>query len=328
MVAQKRDSIVSIMLRTVYINRIMLGFKEWMEILDGKRHDKAALPHHLSLAVFFLNGGGHWGMLDWGMLNAPQKSEDVKRGDAVFLKTFRALVNQWIDSGKDGEGIESPLRRNVNEVPGGYEVPLYEVMLGWLNRNLPKPALMRNGKIAILAQSPKLWTTDDRNLVKYRDPEEYARECAIFQFKELLELPGANRLACCNNPRCGRYYLRIRLRKKEIKRGAYCGKCVAIGAVERTKISRNARKQELIELAANVWPPDWKPTPKFRNQFDLGCRGNEKEETLRADHAQVGQPEPASNRDGRRPNINPLIPFMCGYPATLASFQLSMIAYQ
>jgi hypothetical protein len=239
-----------------------------MEILDGKRHDKAALPHHLNLAVYFLNGGGHWGLLDWGMLNAHEESQDVKRGNAIFLKTFRALVNQWIDSGKNGEGIESPLRRNVNEVPPGYEVPLYEVMLDWLNRNLPKPALMRSGKIAILAQSPKPWTTNDRNLIKYRPPEEYARECAIFQFAELLELAGANRLAHCNNPRCGRYYLRIRLRKKEIKRGAYCGKCVGVGGAERTKISRNARKQKLIELAANVWPLDWKPTLKYRNRSD------------------------------------------------------------
>jgi hypothetical protein len=58
------------------------------------------------------------------------------------------------------------------------------------------------------------------------------------------------------------------LSTKKIKRGAYCGKCIGIGAAERTRISRNARKQELIDLAAKVWPLDWKPTPKYKSRSD------------------------------------------------------------
>ncbi len=237
-----------------------------MDIIDNKRHDKAALQVFLNLKVCFLNGGKHWGLLEAPGIVENYNLQDVKRGNVTFLKSFRALVNQWIASGKDADQIESPLKRNVSSVPSGYAESLFDVMLGWLNRNLPKPALMRSGKIAILDQPPSPWVTDDRNLLKYLDPEEYARECAIFQFKELLELPGAHRLACCNNPKCRRYYLRIRLRKKEIKRGAYCGKCVGVGASERTRMSRDARKQRLVELAANVWPTDWKPTRKYTSK--------------------------------------------------------------
>jgi hypothetical protein len=223
-----------------------------VEILDGKRHDKSAQSHHLNWAIQLLNGGEHWGFLSHPDVAKEFTPEALKRADVMFSRSFRALANQWIDSGVEEE-IESPLTRNIRKVPPGYTEPLFDVLYAWLNRNMPRPALMNNGKIAILAQPPNYWTTDERGLVKYLEPEEYAKECAVFQFKELLDTAGAHRLSRCNNPECGRLYLRSRLCKKEIKRGTFCADCAGKGSQVRTRATRERRKQELIELAAEYW---------------------------------------------------------------------------
>jgi len=242
-----------------------------VDILDGKRHDKAVQPFHLGRIVNFLNGGKHWGWLSEAETAKHYQPEQVKQADILFTKRLRALVDQWIGSGKDREGIESPLNRNVNAVPTGYTQPLFDVLSAWLNRNMPTPALMRSGKIAIIAQPPKDRTTDEHGLVKFRDPEEYGNECAIFHFKELLDTPGAHRVGRCNNPKCRRYYVRRRLRKAEIKRGTYCGNCTAAGSVERMKRSREARKQRLVSLAADRWD-DWKQTRRYGEKADWVAR--------------------------------------------------------
>ena len=236
-----------------------------MQVLDGKRHDRAAQRSELARIVGWLNGGKHWGWLDHSAEPKIFTPEQIRRGDAAFTKAFRALMDQWIDSGKDGG--EEPLTRYVNKVPPGYTESLLDVLRAWLNRNMPKPMLMNSGKIAIGLQPPSLWELDENGRVKYLEPEKYAEECAVFHFAELLDLPGAHRVARCNNPECRRYYLRGRLFKKKIKRGTYCGTCDGIGSVERTRVSRGARKQKQINLAANFWD-EWKPTRRHGRKSD------------------------------------------------------------
>lgn len=238
-----------------------------MEILDGKRHDGAAKRLQAEWIVSLLNGGKHWGWLDHSADPKMFTPEQVRRGDRAFIKALRALVNQWIDSGKDPNGVEEPLTRDVNKIPPGYTQPLFEVLLAWLNRNTPKPALMRSGKVAIVMQSPIVWELDENGRVKYLEPERYAEECAVFHLKELLDLSGAHRVAHCNNPECGRYYLRGRLFKKPIKRGTYCGRCEGAGSVERTRASREARRRKLVNLAGDFWD-SWKPTHRHGRKPD------------------------------------------------------------
>lgn len=240
-----------------------------MQILDGKRHDKAAQPLHLGHIVTLLNGGKHWGWLSHPETAANYLPEQIELADAFFTKSFRMLVDQWIDSAKDSEGIETPLNRNVVTVPPGYTQPLFDVLLAWLNRgNWPEWGLMRDGKIAISVQPPKEWTKDELGLARFRDPEEYADDCAIFHFKELLDTPGAHRVGRCKNAECRKpYYVRRRLRKAEIKRGTYCDKCVGASSVERTRISREAHKQKLVSLAADSWD-EWKPARRVGKQSD------------------------------------------------------------
>ncbi len=251
-----------------------------MEILDGKRHDKAAQPFHLSRIVGLLNGAKYWGWLSDSDAAKNYQPEQIEKADALFAETVRALVDQWIDSGKNAEGIESPLSRNVNTVPPGYTQPLFDVLYAWLNRgNWPSFSLMRSGKIAINSEPPHLQIADKRGLAKYREPEEYANDCAFFYFKELLDTPGAHRVGRCNNPDCRRYYIRRRLRKAEIKRGAYCGQCTGVGSVARTKISRETAKQRLVSLAADYWDA-WTQTRRNPERADWVAKQVSKRSTV------------------------------------------------
>jgi hypothetical protein len=196
--------------------------------------------------------------------------EAIRRADALFLKTFRPLVDQWIDSGINEDGTETPSRRYIRSasidsginhsgteatprkyapgVPKGYPVELFEILLGWLSRNLPKPAPNNDGTIAIL---------DGRPMPTGTDLETYARESAIFFLKELFECPAPCRLRRCRNESCRTYSARTRARNEVIKRGTYCGKCVLAAAAERTKLSGQRRKNRQLELAAKAWL-EWK----------------------------------------------------------------------
>jgi hypothetical protein len=251
-----------------------------MQILDGKRHDRLAERSHVARVAYFLNGGGHWGRLD---LSEMYSLEERQQADTEFRATLRALVNQWIDSGKGPDGIDEPQKRDLFKVPPGYTERLYDVLLVWLGRNLPQPVLMGTGKIGIIDQPPSLLALDANKLSRHRSLSElkvYARDCALYHFKDLLDSPSALCLTRCSNPKCtAPYYVRARVRTKEIKRGAYCGKCTGVGSAERVRASRTARKRELIEHAAGFWNK-WKPKRQFgsrskwvASQMNMGLTG-------------------------------------------------------
>jgi hypothetical protein len=214
-----------------------------MEILDGKNHRRGAYEKFvLGMTVERLNNGRHWGWLDHPHVAKNYTPEGILRANATFLKTLRALVDQWIESGVREDGIDVPSSRYVRGLPKGYSESIFDVLHGWLGRNMPKPALMNDGRIAILDQSPRPGL----------EAETYAREAAIFHLKELLESPAPHRLAKCKN--CRNYFARKREHKGQIKRGTYCGNCELIGAAERTRLSRQRRKNQLLEAAAKAWP--------------------------------------------------------------------------
>lgn len=264
-----------------------------MQILDGKNHrlyDRIAPD----IIVEVLNTGRHWGWLEHQQTSDKYPPETVRRANEIFLRTFRGLVDQWIDSGIREDGAETPSRREIRgrwvdsateegltgpaarkyvpAVPKGYSTELFEVLLGWLNRNLPKPALMNNGRIAILDQRP---------ILQGSDLETYARESAIYYLKELLECPAPSRVGRCKNDACRTYYVRKRARNGAIKRGAYCGKCIGIGATERTRRSRQRRKEMQLDVAAEAWE-QWKKSSAHPRQADwVAKRVNQKFPHLR-----------------------------------------------
>lgn len=89
-----------------------------------------------------------------------------------------------------------------------------------------------------------------------QDPEVYARDMVTHYFQELLSSPCWTRIGKCSNPICKRYFLRKRQRKTVIKRGSYCGNCRLIGGAERSRLSRERAKLEMLKVAAVAWQ-DW-----------------------------------------------------------------------
>jgi hypothetical protein len=96
-----------------------------------------------------------------------------------FITTFRALVDQWIDSAVNEDGTETPSSRYVRGWPKGYPESLFDALHGWLGRNMLKPALMSDGKISIL----------DRRLDLYGlELDTYARETAILLHQRIAQM--------------------------------------------------------------------------------------------------------------------------------------------
>ena len=241
-----------------------------MEILDGQRHDRRAERLKVQRIASLLNGGHHWGRLAHPLAAQHYAPEMRQQANKAFTKSLCALVDQWIDSGKGSNG-EVPSKRDVNAIPPGYDESLYDVLLAWLRRNMPKTALLGTGKVGVIDQPPSMLALDAEGRARYLSLSElkvYARECAIYHFKELLASPSALCLSRCGNPRCAApYYVRARVRKKEIKRGAYCRNCTGVGSAERVRLGRQVQKQMLIELAADVWG-GFRPTDRHPRKVD------------------------------------------------------------
>jgi hypothetical protein len=230
-----------------------------MEILDGKNHRHGAYEWvALDIILGLLNTGRDWGWLGTSITAKNYAPEAIVRADAVFLSTLRALVDQWIDSGIDEHGVETPSRRYVRGLPKGYSASLFDILRGWLERNIPRPALMTNGRIGILDRMPELFGLE---------LDTYARETAIYYLKELLECPAPHRLGKCKNPKCETYFARKRGPKGAIKRGTYCGECDLVGAAERTRLSRQRRKIQQLGAAAKAWP-QWKKSRSYPSQTE------------------------------------------------------------
>jgi hypothetical protein len=228
-----------------------------MEILDGKNRG----PYKeflIGQVVEYLNGRGrYWGRIHHPVVAKNYDSGELRSADVVFCATLRALVDRWIDSGIDERGVERPSGRNLEGVPTGHAEPLIQILGGWLSRHAPLPSLNRNGTIAIVPQQPSYHGLTT---------EAYAREMAIYYFKELLAVPSPHRLGRCANPHCvAPYFVRKRERNKAIKRSTYCGSCRLKGGAERTRLSRESKKRDQLRIAANAWVM-WKPSHRYGKQ--------------------------------------------------------------
>jgi hypothetical protein len=219
-------------------------------------YDKIALDVILER----LNGTEYWGWIKLPPTSIQYTREDLLRADEVFLSTLRRLVDQWIASGLSDDGTETPSSRYVRPAPKGYTESLFDVLRGWLELNMPKPALLTNGQIVVVDQTPELYP---------RDVDSYSRDTAIYYLKELLECPAPSRLGKCRN--CGTYFARKRERKRRIKRGTYCGKCELIGAAERTRCSRQRRKDRQLDAAALAWS-EWTESNRHPNRANWVAR--------------------------------------------------------
>jgi len=229
-----------------------------VQIYDGKNHAGGMYERFFrDLILGFLNGEEtHWGLLSWPRLpelNLPSESE-CEAASAAFFTRLRAFVDGFLQTGIDSNGIETPssrrVRASVDEAPimtvSVDEAPVVifdEIQASWL-RNQPRPLLNGDGTMAIGVNQPS-WEN--------QDPRLYAHDMATHYFQELLASPLFTRIGKCANPTCKRYFLRKRQRKTAIKRGSYCGNCKLIGGAERTRLSRERVKLEMLKVAALAW---------------------------------------------------------------------------
>jgi len=229
-----------------------------MQILDGKNHAGGRYDRFIrDMILDLLNGmETRWGILNWPPipdLNLPSASQ-CEAANSAFITRLRAFVDGFIQTGIDSSGIETPssrrVRASVDEPPimtvSANETPAVifdEIYHSW-RRNQPRPLLNGDGTMAVGVRRP-LWEN--------QAPELYARDMATYYFQELLSSPYWSCIGKCVNPVCKRYFFRKRQRKTAIKRGSYCGSCKLIGGAERTRLSRERAKREMLQVAAQAW---------------------------------------------------------------------------
>jgi hypothetical protein len=230
----------------------------FMQILDGKNHAGGRYERFIrDMILALLNGEEtRWGILNWPPIPGPNlpSASQCEAANSAFITRLRAFVDGFIQTGIDSSGIEAPssrrVRASVDESPimtvSADETPVVifdEIYESW-RRNQPRPLLNGDGTLAVGVGRPR-WEN--------QAPELYARDMATYYFQELLESPFWSCIGKCANPICKRYFLRKRQRKTAIKRGSYCGNCKLIGGAERTRISRERAKREMIQVAAQAW---------------------------------------------------------------------------
>jgi hypothetical protein len=172
----------------------------------------------------------------------------------AFIIRLRGFVDGFIQTGIDSSGIETPssrrVRASVDESPimtvSADEAPvvIFDEIYESFRRNQPRLLLNGDGTMAVGVGQPR-WEN--------QAPELYARDMATYYFQELLASPFWSCIGKCANPVCKRYFLRKRQRKTAIKRGSYCGSCKLVGGAERTRLSRQRAKREMLQVAAQAW---------------------------------------------------------------------------
>lgn len=229
----------------------------FMQILDGKNHAGGRYERFIrDMILALLNGEEtRWGILNWPVpdLNLPSASQR-EAANSAFITRLRAFVDGFIQTGIDSSGIETPLSRrvraSVDEPPimtvsvDEPPVVIFDEIYESFRRNQPRPLLNGDGTMAVGVHRPQ-WQN--------QAPELYARDTATYYFQELFDSPFWSCIGKCANSACKRYFLRKRRRKTGIKRGSYCGTCKLIGGAERTRLSRERAKREMLQVAAQAW---------------------------------------------------------------------------
>jgi hypothetical protein len=228
-----------------------------------------------------LNGQDRMGTLGWlagiphdrpsrvqGFGNPSQRTRDAAIKE--FLETLRGLADQWIASGKEHlKSIgEQPWTRNVLWFSDDYQESIDRTLRKFLDR-YPLPIVPDSaGRFAVAYWEPRdaPWPFPEPAL---EDTLVKARDLAILEFQKFLESDCAQRLFKCN--KCGKYFALARKPREVIQHGAYCKDCKSAGGARRVEDKRNAKKQEMLKLAAEAWI-EWKPSHSNPNQCEWVAR--------------------------------------------------------
>ena len=161
-----------------------------------------------------------------------------------FSSALRALVDQWIDSGKS-DGTEEAWKRNIKWQPPNGQKPIVETLSDYGRRNPPHAETRDDGRFDI-------WMLPAPSASK--SPLRRARDMALYHFVCLLDYPRRERLSRCDE--CGTYFFRSRAPRKDtpIYHGTFCDRCKNKGGAKRTVDSRSRQTKEKIGWASDCWP--------------------------------------------------------------------------
>lgn len=174
-----------------------------------------------------------------------------------FRGALRALVEQWIASGKFGDGDgENPSARSAVWTSEEYSAPLIESLREFWSRHLWRAWV--DPTTGIQSLRLELGGRSDRP-----GPEIRARDYGIMWFARLLVSESPERLSQCRW--CGRFFVRQRKPKEgaDIVHGPACGRCAGKTHKERTNKSRERTKGRRFQIAVDAWA-SWDPAQANR----------------------------------------------------------------
>jgi hypothetical protein len=165
--------------------------------------------------------------------------EDYTSASEVFLSELRKLVDEWLDSGRDGQGIEEPQKRSLENAPNAYEA-----MNGWLLNKKFSGLATTSGDITFLLGTEVRNDGEDTPIA-----DAYDQACLIFV--RLMESPVKYKLFKCSDISCG-YYVLEKPRKR-YKRETYCAEHrYRVSARRGTQESRNREKGAVFGTALDA----------------------------------------------------------------------------
>jgi hypothetical protein len=185
--------------------------------------------------LFSLNG-----KRDFGAELGPNALGSREGATELFLSELRALVDEWLDSGRStlpGEGgkIEEPPKRNLENAPRAYEA-----MNGWLISERFSGLASTSGEITFTFGFKEMRPDGPIEDAAYKEA------CRIFVL--LMQSPERYKLFKCADISCG-YYLLDKPRK-QYKRETHCAEHRhRVSALRGTRESRNRENEALFKTA-------------------------------------------------------------------------------
>ncbi len=228
-----------------------------MEIrwLDGLSIAAKAVPAHVAALL-------NRPIMEFAAGIRPLRGEEHEAAVAEFKSTLRALVDQWIESGRANVTVtgDEPLKRDVIWRSPLYPKALFETVVARFWEAHPSRVTVEpNGSLVQQVGIPESAGSEDSL--------RWAREKAIFEFARLLDSPSPQRLSRCDG--CGRYFVRQRVPVKAIYHGTFCAKekCKHKGGAKRIVDRREQLARDKIRWAADALVK-WKPGKRCGEKKD------------------------------------------------------------
>lgn len=173
---------------------------------------------------------------------SPAPAREYELASQTFTQSLRLLIDEWLDSGRDENGVEEPHNRR----PGrhGLEALIY------FDQKVPvASSRIENGERMIYLPAER--RTNRANGAE--NPVYDAKRDALLMFSEFMDRPELKaRLAKCR--RCGIYYLNKRKLAARYEAGTFCAACRSKVSAARSESDRRKERKGLLDvLFAEAW---------------------------------------------------------------------------